>query len=159
MVIKDSDIFGLMDDIGNHYRNNISNRFLRKALTSLPLDKGSWERIERITAVPDLIKMQGYRTIDAYEDILALANLISRLKRDVVPNVRHLMTDAGLGGSDKILQNMAASNFPVNVKILADKVNELYLKLIETDKRDNPAAPVYKKLPELSRLGQLLIEN
>jgi len=159
MVIKDGNLYGLIDDIGTHYRNNIRSRVLRKALATLPLGKDSWERIDRLTNFPDLLRIQGYRIEDLYEDILAVSNLVSRLKRDVVPNLRQLVNDATLSGSDKILQSMAASNFPVNVRILADKVNELYLKLIEADKKENPASPFYKKLPELAKIGQLLIED
>lgn len=169
MTVRDSDLFRLIESIGEHYKNNINNRFLRKALMSLDLDKGVWERVEGITGISDLEKAQGIRYQDLYESVLALAVFVQKIRRDVIPNLRHLVGDSpeGVfsrsgpsGPGEKILVTMAVSNFPVNVKILADQVNELYLKTVELDKSDHPqTGQIFKKIPELARIGQLLIDE
>ena len=50
-----------------------------------------------------------------------------------------------VGASDKVFRDMAITNFGPNLKILADKVNELYVKVVAIDKesagRRTPSSP------------------
>ena len=54
--IKDPQIVRLIERIGEHYRTNISNRFLRPVLLQLQVDKNTWDQIEILTE-----KMELYR--------------------------------------------------------------------------------------------------
>jgi len=169
MVVKEIEVFQIIDRISNHYKNNINNRFLRKALLNVTLDKASWESIEKITNISDNMKPQGLRLEELYDSILALANFVFRVRQDILPNIRVLASDGGnsifsgspgVGNADKILKNMAIGNFPVNLKLLADMINELYVKAVELDKRGHPGtSPEYASNPELKTLGVLLVEE
>jgi hypothetical protein len=53
---------------------------------------------------------------------------------------------------------MAINNFPSNLKIFADLLNELYVKLVEIDKNASAGhTPLYAQMPELKDLGQQLV--
>jgi len=49
MQIQDATITRLIERIGEHYRTNISNRFIRPALLQLPFDNQSWDLMEDLT--------------------------------------------------------------------------------------------------------------
>ncbi len=62
--------------------------------------------------------------------------------------------------SDRVLAEMAAKNFPVNLKIFSDMVNELYLTTVDIDKQMNKnKKPTFEKIPELKNLGKYLVEG
>ena len=53
---------------------------------------------------------------------------------------------------------MAAQNFPVNLAILSDLVNELYMKTTSIDRAAHEKKrPVYERIPELKDLGRYLV--
>ena len=55
---------------------------------------------------------------------------------------------------------MAISNFGANLDVLADKVHELYMRVIQVDKDShNVKAPVYTRMAELESIGSLLVDN
>jgi hypothetical protein len=58
---------------------------------------------------------------------------------------------------------MALKNFPVNLGILNDLVNELYVKTAALDRAAVEGAgrkrPVYERIPELKNLGRYLVSS
>ena len=61
---------------------------------------------------------------------------------------------------DKVLREMAAQNFPVNLAILSDLVNELYMRTTEIDRAEHEKKrPVYERIPELKDIGKLLVNE
>ena len=61
--------------------------------------------------------------------------------------------------TDKVLREMAVNNFGPNLKILADKLNELYVKVAALDKESAGQKPaVYTTITELREIGRYLIE-
>lgn len=168
MPLKNADIFSLIEQIADHYQKNINNRYIRKALIVMDLKQSSWDLIEGLTTKSDYYKSQGYQFHELYEQILAMAQFIFNARRDILPNIRSLLAGGmdtllsrkkGPQDQNKILQNMAINNFSANLKILADLINELYIKTVKIDRQMHEGkTPVYKKIPELKQLGQLLIE-
>jgi len=60
--------------------------------------------------------------------------------------------------TSKVLTQMAINNFPVNLKIFSDMVNELYLKTVDLDKKlHKDQRPVYERIPELKEMGHYLV--
>ena len=56
MLIRDAQVIRLIERIGEHYRTNISNRFIRPTLLQLPMEKQAWDLIETLTE-----KVEQYR--------------------------------------------------------------------------------------------------
>jgi hypothetical protein len=163
--IKDPDIFQIVEKIGDHYMKNISNRFMRAALRTLELPQSEWERLESLTSGAEYHRAQGFQFDELYEMILAAAHLISQARAQIVPSLR---PTASFGGAarrdaadrDRVLRDMATQNFPVNLGILADLVNELYVKTANIDRQfAGKRTPVYERIPELKDLGRLLVSS
>lgn len=162
MLVKNPEILSLVETIGEHYRSNIANRFIRKALHSLTLEAGQWELIEGLTEKSEEFRYQGYHLDELYRQVLALAKLVHVARRDILPNLRYLAQaapQAGRSDADKVYREMAVMNFGANLKILADQVNMLYFKTVQIDKQNSPTDPVYARLPELQEIGRYLVEQ
>jgi hypothetical protein len=162
MQIKNPEIFSVIESIGEHYRTNIANRFTRRAISSMTLDPASWNLIEELTEKSDNYRYQGYHPDELYSQVLAMARFVYQSRRQVLPNLRFLTASGGLERitpADKVFRDMAVNNFGPNLKILADKVNELYVKVVAIDKETaGPKPPVYSQISELREIGRYLVE-
>jgi len=158
-LIRDAQIVRTIERIGEHYRKNISNRFIRPALLQLPLEKQSWDQIEILTEKIEQYRYQGFLLDELYRQIIATARFVSITRRDLVPTLRIRLTNIGSStGSEKVLRDMAINNFGSNLQVLADLLNELYVYLVEIDKiQAKGRRPLYLSIPELKDIGRLLI--
>jgi hypothetical protein len=156
MQIRDPQIIRLIERISEHYRSNISNRYIRPTLLQLPLEKSSWDLIEILTEKLEQFRYQGFLLDDLYRQIAAVARFISLARRDLTPSLRNRVVQQS--GPEKVLQDMAVNNFGSNLQIFADLVNELYLTLVELDKQNAKGhMPMYAQIPELNELGRQLV--
>jgi len=165
--IKDPDIFRIVERLGDHFINNISNRFVRKALMALELPQAEWDRLDNLTAKSDYYKTQGFLFDELYEMILAAAHFIGQARERVLPHLRAMLAQgseslaakrSGAPEQEKVLRDMAAQNFPVNLSVFSDLVNELYLKTTNLDRQAHEKKrPVYERIPELKDIGRYLV--
>ncbi len=157
MQVKDAEIFSLIETIGQHYRNNIGNRFLRRALSAVVLEPGVWNLIELLTEKAENYRYQGFHIDELYQQIVAIARFIFEVRKEILPNLRHLANPAN-GESDRVYREMAINNFEANLRILSDYVNELYVKTVAIDKANAKGkSPAYSRMPELAELGHYLV--
>jgi len=156
--IKEPAVIRLIEQIGEHYRANISNRFLRPLLLQLQLDKQTWDQIELLTEKVELFRYQGFHYDELYRQICACARFVEAARNTIVPTIKAKL-GALPGGPDKILRDMAANNFGSNLQVFADNLNELYVCLVDLDKISTPKnrTPVYEQVPELYGVGRLLV--
>ena len=169
--IKDPDIFKIVEQISEHYQKNISNRFVRKALMVLDLQPSEWERLEGLTEGLEYHRAQGYQFDEIYEMILAAGHFLYEARQKILPNLRGMVsaTSSGdtlsgrklpTGDQERVLRDMALKNFPVNLGILNDLVNELYVKTAALDREAaGKRRPVYERITELKELGRYLVSS
>lgn len=157
MQIKTPEVYAMIEAIGHHYKNNISNRFTRGALSMLVLDNATWNQIEELTEKSDNYRYQGYHIDELYGLILAMARFVSASRKQGSQTLRYGAVDK-LSPQDRVLRDMVVNNFASNLNILADLLNKLYVKVVEIDK-ENAAGrqPVYVRFPELGELGRYLV--
>ncbi|HEY9593671.1 MAG TPA: hypothetical protein VHE79_04280 [Spirochaetia bacterium] len=157
MNIKDPDVFRIIEKVGDHFQNNVSNRFTRKVLVVLELQQAEWDRLENLTGKTEYYKQQGFQFDELYEMVLSAAHFIHEARQKIVPNIRSMLAQ-GSTEQDRVLRDMAAQNFPVNLAILSDLINELYLRVTAIDRAAHEKKkPVYERIPELKELGRLLV--
>jgi hypothetical protein len=157
MQIRDAQILRLVERIGEHYRTNISNRFIRPALLQLPLEKQSWDLIEVLTEKIEQYRYQGFHFDELYQQIAAAARFVSITRRELVPGLRNRLS-GGSTGPDRVLRDMAVNNFASNLQLFADLVNELYISMVELDKANSKGRrPLYLSIPELQDIGRMLV--
>ena len=156
--VKDTQILRLVEQISEHYRANISNRYLRPHLLQLQLDKTTWDQIELLTEKMELFRFQGFHLDDLYRQIYACARFVEAARNNIIPTLRSRIS-SGPSGPDKILRDMAANNFTSNLQLFADLLNDLYLSVVDFDKRTTPKGrqSVYSRIPELANVGRLLV--
>jgi hypothetical protein len=158
MQVRDAQVVRLIERIGEHYRSNISNRYIRPALLQLPLEKQSWDLIEILTEKIEQYRYQGFHLDELYRQIAAAARFVALTRRELVPTLRNRLSGGGNSGSDKVLREMAVNNFGSNLQLFADLVNELYVNLVELDKIDAKGRrPLYLQIPELQDIGRMLV--
>jgi hypothetical protein len=166
MSTRDEELFKIIEKLQNHYHNNLTNRFIRKALLLMKVPTGTWDALGRLTEKSDFFKIQGYKFKELYEQIFAAATFIYHARTDVLPRLKSLLGEGTStvfsrqkpdAAKDKILLEMAINNFPANLGVFADLVNELYVRAAKLDRADHPKGkPVYEHMPELKELGKLL---
>lgn len=155
--IKDTNIVRLIEQIGVHYRTNISNRFIRPVLLQLQVDKYTWDQIEILTEKTELFRYQGFHLDELYRQIAACARFVEVARNK--SNIKERLKAVPADGFDKTLREMAVNNFSSNLQIFADLLNELYINLTDTDKEavTSKRPPVYTQISELRNIGRLLV--
>jgi len=125
-------------------------------LLQLPLEKQSWDLIETLTEKIEQYRYQGFHLDELYRQIMAAARFVSVTRRDMLPTMRNRFS--GSTGPDKVLRDMAVNNFGSNLKLFADLVNELYVDLVDLDKKNAKGRrPLYMAIAGLDDVGRLLI--
>jgi hypothetical protein len=146
-----------MEKISEHYRINISNRYLRPVLLQLQIDNTTWDLIEVLTEKMELYRYQGFHLDELYRQIAACARFVEVARNRA--NIKSKLSAVPSSGQDKILRDMAVSNFAYNLKVFSDLLHELYVTLAEMDKNDagKDGVPVYQQMGELYNIGRLLV--
>lgn len=161
MIVKDPDIIRLIQELGEHYRNNISSKYIKKAFLNLTLDIGDFNRIESFTGEAEYAISFEYGINELYDRILAFARFIHDVKANILPNLKGLAgsVEGGNAERERVLRDIAINNFPANLGILSDKVHQLFIKIFELDKKENGEKnPFFNQNPALKEIGQLLID-
>ncbi|WP_010259413.1 hypothetical protein [Treponema primitia] len=159
MQIQDPQIIRLIERLGEHYRSNIANRFIRPALLQLAIDNQTWSLIEVFMERGDQFRYQGYELDDLYRQLAAAADLVFEARTNLIPGIRSRQSIGAMTGPDKVLRDMAVNNFASNLRLLADLLNELFVLLVEADKAQARGhKPLYAQMPEVTDLGKRLIE-
>lgn len=157
MIVKDSDIVAQILKVADQYNMNIATRFLRPLLTGILAEDGLSRVISALTEQTDTAVTQGVHLDELYLQILSMARFIYLVRTNVLPNIRTL---AGPPANDmnRIYRDMALNNFSANINVLADLVNDLYLKAVDYDKAKSPNGHfVYQDIPGFTEIGRYLV--
>lgn len=162
MMIHDATIIEAIEKVADHYNTNIATRFLRPLLAGILSDSDLSRRIADITEHSEAVATQGVHIDELYSQIHAMARFIYLVRLEILPNLR-ILSGGGPGkGSDAnhVYREMAMNNFGANLKVLADYVNELYLKTVNYDKtKAGSGKPVYRTIPGLDEIGRYLVQQ
>jgi hypothetical protein len=157
MQVRDAQVLRLIERLGEHYKNNISNRFIRPALLQLPFEKQSWDLLEVLTEKSEQYRYEGFILDELYRQVAAAARFVALTRRELVPTLRNRLGGSS-SGPDRVLRDMAVNNFSSNLQLFADLVNELYISLTALDKAESKGRrPLYLQMPELSDIGRMLV--
>jgi hypothetical protein len=162
MQVRDSETLTLLEHIADHFNNNLYNRYLRQAYTSMTLDQHSWTLIENLMDQPEYYQLQGYHYDELYDRVLALARFVYHARREIQPHLRTILRNAGgptgSSANERILREMAVNNFASNLNLLSDLTNKLFSRVAELDEQDHKSdTPVYRRIPEVQEIGRYLV--
>jgi hypothetical protein len=156
--ITDDSVVRVIKQLADHYKTNISNRFIRPVLLQLPFDEILWSQIESITERHEQLDYQGYHFDDLYRQIAALTKLVDAVRREIAPTLRYRIGNNYADKMDRVLRDMTINNFSANLQIFANIIYELYSKLVELDTEASKGKrPVYKQYAELEDIKEKLL--
>ena len=157
-TIHDPAIPEIILKIADHYNNNIATRFMRPLLVGILADHELSRQLSEITDHSESYTAQGIHLDELYAQIQALARFVYLVRTEILPNIRVLSGSTSMKDTNKVYRDMAVNNFGANVTILADYVNELYLKTVAYDRAHSGGEkPVYRGIPGLSEIGRYLV--
>ena len=158
--IKDAQVMRLIERIGEHYKTNISNRYIRPALLQLQLDKTTWDQIESLTEKFEQYRYEGFHLDELYRQIAATARFVVATRREVAPSLRYRLSDGGSSGPDRVLRDMAVNTFSANLELFAKLVYELYNRVKDLDRANaKDKRPFFEQAPEFGDLDDLLLNG
>jgi hypothetical protein len=158
--VKDFQTLDLLNKVSLSFNTLMNARFIRTAYEGMELPHGTRGIIDSITQENAYYRANGYLFTELYTAVLAMAEFVYKCRTELLPNIKFFLTGAKINESDRLREEMAADNFKANLDVLADQVNALYLHVVQIDKESHTVKPpVYRRIPELSRLGQLLTES
>jgi len=153
--IKDPEVSRLIRQIGEHYRANISNRFLRPIIKQFKIDETTWRLIEILTEKIEFYQYEGFYLDELYRQIAACARLVDEGNKS---SIRGKISALSAGRTDRLLHEIAASTFRFNLQIFADLLTKLYVLLTDLDRQiAGNRRPVFSKIGELYNVGHLLV--
>jgi hypothetical protein len=158
--IKDAQVMRLIERIGEHYKTNISNRYIRPALLQLPLDKTTWDNIESLTEKFEQYRYEGFHLDELYRQIAATARFVVATRREVAPSLRYRLSEGSSGGSDRVMRDMAVNTFTANLELFAKLLCELYNRVKDLDSvHASNKGPLYRQMPEFGDLDDLILNG
>ena len=158
--ITDESVVRLIKQLVDHYRTNISNRFIRPVLLQIQFDDVLWNQIESLTERFDQLGYQGYDIEELYRQIAALTSFVDAVRREVAPTLRYRIGNNFTDKTDKVLRDMTINNFSANLQVFAGFIYELYTKLVELDTaaaKGKRKGPIYKQHAELDDIQEKLL--
>lgn len=161
MLVQSADIWKLINKIADHYRNNVANKFIRPEFRVLKLESRVLDNLDDFASRgASGLRSQGLHLDDLYHLILSLGRFVKTCRVDLLPQVRRSIS-LGHGRrspQEKLLADMAANNFPSNLNVLADLVNDLFVAAQAEDQRLSAGKkPASAAIPELKDFGSLLV--
>lgn len=160
MAVKDFQTLDLINKIAASFNTLMNARFVRSAYESMDLSHGTRGIIDNFVQENAYYRANGYLLAELYNAILAMAEFVYKSRTELLPNIKYFLSGAKINDSEKLREEMAADNFKANLDIMADQIHSLYIHIVQVDKDSHTVkTPVYQRIPELSRLGQLLTEN
>ncbi|HOJ64058.1 MAG TPA: hypothetical protein PLE45_06520 [Spirochaetota bacterium] len=155
------DIKVLIKEIQTHYEKHLNNKYVKNIILKLDLPL-MINQDKNIILTNEILYLDSKGSIeDIYEGIIAVNYVINEIEKNVVPNLSQyvaLYADQK-NENEKILAQMAIKNYPMNIKILKDKIKSLFFKVYDFDKINFSKDPAYKKVRNFSELEKLYLSN
>jgi hypothetical protein len=162
MSIVNTAILDKIKAIAYHYHTNLANPVISRVLSvHVPSDVGSHALLAIFTDEVAEYHLQGLYLDDLYVRLTAMAKLVEGFRTELLPNIRAAVySDQPAGHAappDKALRDMAIANFSPNLRILADRLMELWELAKKYDEEEaGRKLPTYRRYPELERLAAAL---
>lgn len=157
MVVQDVTIADMIMKLSTHYNTNVSTRFLRPLYAGILADGELARRISDLTERPQGADAQGYHLGDLYRNMLALAEFIFLVRRDILPNTRAYMDDSSSKNFTDVYRKMALTNLAPNLTTLADDLYALYESVLRYDEsHSHRNRTVARTMPQIGKIKNFL---
>ncbi len=152
----------LLKEIQTHYEKHLNNKYVRNIILKLDLPI-MVNQDKNVILTNEMLYLDSRGSIeDIYEGIIAVNYLINEIEKNVVPNLSSYVAAYAAeqkNENEKILAQMAIKNYPMNIKILKDKIRSLFFKIYDFDKLNFTKDPAYKRVKNFSELENLYLKE
>ncbi len=141
MKFKDESVKEIIANLVHQYNLFVSNQFINYYLMDAKISKSDWVEVEDLINANKYYEAEGYDLEKFYEEILAFARFLTKIKEDVLPRIK-AETEIRLRkltADNQILYKMSMNNAPGNVKVFFDLISSLYVNLKRIDKEKSGA--------------------
>jgi hypothetical protein len=160
MAVQDYEINTQIGKIAKHVEVILNNAFIRKALSKIVLSHEYQAGMDILLSSSEIYKVNGYLLDEIYRGILGLAMWSYKARTEMLPELKYHLSGESMPEMDRIREQMALENLKSNLDILADEVNNLFVKTVAADKASHKQkSPVYLRISDLGNLGQLLTSD
>ncbi len=160
MAVQDYEINTQIDRIADHVDTILNNAFIRKSLSRIVISHEYQAGMDILLSRSEAYKINGYLFDEIYRGILGLAMWSYRARTEMLPELKYHLSGESMPEMDRIREQMALENLKSNLNILADIINNLYVKTVAADKASHKRKPpVYLRIKELGNLGQFLTSD
>ena len=151
----------LIKDIQNHYEKYLNNKYVKNIILKLDLPI-MVNQDKNVILTNDILYLDSRGSIeDIYEGIIAVNYVINEIEKNIIPNLSSYVAAYAdqKNENDKILAQMAIKNYPMNIKILKDKIKLLFLKVYDFDRLNFAKDPAYKRVRDFSTLEKIYLQD
>lgn len=160
MPVQDYEINSQIGRINEHVDTILNNAFIRKSLSKIVVPHEYQAGMDILLSKSDNYKINGYLFDEIYRGILGMAMWSYRARTELLPELKYHLSGESMPEMDRLREQMALENLRSNLDILADEINNLYIKTVAFDKTSHiQKPPVYKRMKELETLGQFLTSD
>ena len=157
MPVQDYEINTQIGRIADHVDTMLNNAFIRKSLSKIVISHEYQAGMDILMSKSENYKINGYLFDEIYRGILGLAMWSYRARTEMLPELKYHLSGESMPEMDRIREQLALENLKSNLDILADEINNLYVKTVAFDKSSHVRKPpVYQRMEELGKLGQFL---
>lgn len=154
MLTNDVNILENVEKITQQFKTLLGNGFIRNALAAIEVPFQYRVAFDLMVHHGESYRADGYSMDDLYLGILGLSHYIYVARVEILPVLSRKVNSNQ--GPDALMEKMAADNMKANLGALGDRVSELYVQVVNLDKKVNNRIPFYKSYPELDMVGPLL---
>jgi hypothetical protein len=159
MKFKDESVKEIIANLVHQYNLFVSNQFINYYLMDAKISKSDWVDVEDLINANKYYEAEGYDLEKLYEEILAFARFLTKIKEEVLPRIK-AETEIRLRkltADNQILYKMTMNNAPGNVKVFFDLVSSLYVRLKKIDREKNgEGKALYSKIVYVKEIEKLL---
>ncbi|GEM_PF-2381823 len=160
MSVQNYEINTQIDRITDHVDTVLNNAFIRKSLSRIVISHEYQSGMDILLSRSENYKVNGYLFDELYRGILGLAMWSYRARTEMLPEMKYHLSGVAIPEIDQIREQMALENLKSNLDILSDEINNLYVSTVALDKESHKKkSPVYTRMKELGKLGQLLTSD
>ena len=160
MSVQDYDVNTKVDRIADHVDTILKNGFIRKSLSRIEIAREYQSGVDILLSRDEHYKVNGYLFDELYRGILGLAMWSYLARTEMMPEMKYQLSGKSIPQMDRLREQMALDNLKSNLDILADELNNLYIKVVALDKASHrKKPPVFKRMKELGSLGMFLTSD
>lgn len=162
-----NEVKGLLIKIKKHFLEHIENKYIKNYILRIDIPSSMYNDINKIIDHEFSYFDSNIFIEDLYRAIYAFAKYINILRKKLLPEISKMdgssylfdkVSGTSFSQQDRVIQKMVIKNYPMNLKIFTDMINNLYTASYDYDIEKNKNNPILSQIKELNDIGKYLVD-